>query len=328
MRLLTRSLAAVAVTAGALGLASAAYQTWGSTRDRRRYPPPGRMIDVGGRRIHLWIEGAGDPAVVVVPALGESCLDFAALLPALAAETRTVVFDRAGLGWSDPVRKPMAQLDAADDLRTALHQAGVEPPYVLVGHSMGGYVLRLFAAAYPGEVAGLVFVDSSHPEQHRIPGYHWKTVRYAAARRARWFGVRRLLVDLGLPSPRSSAVPAEYAAAWTALRLGDRQRRTSWWELALRAQIAAAVGERTGPLGSTPVTVLTCSKNDPYATTRKERALLRQHLQSWYPLQADLAALSTDSKHVVARRAGHYIHHHEPELVVEAILDMVRRVRP
>ncbi|MFD1547734.1 alpha/beta fold hydrolase [Nonomuraea guangzhouensis] len=328
MRLLRRALAAVTLTTAAAGIASAAYQTWGSQRDRRRYPPPGRMVDIGGRRIHLWEAGEGSPTVVIVPALGEPCLDFAPLLPDLASETATVVFDRAGLGWSDPAWSPMAHVDAAGDLHTALHRAGIEPPYILAGHSMGGWVLRLFASAYPDEVAGMVFIDSSHPDQaDRIRGYHWRTLKYAMMRRSKWYGVRRLLVDLGVASSPSYDGPAEYADARVALEFGDRQRRTSWWELALRVQIGAAVSRRAGTLGDIPVTVLTCSEDNPDATTEKERAYARWHFGVWYPLQADLASLSTDSKHIVAENAGHYIHHDQPELVVDAILDLVRRTR-
>jgi pimeloyl-ACP methyl ester carboxylesterase len=316
---LKRSLAAAAITATALGLVSATYQTWGSARDRRRYPPPGRMVDVGGRRIHLWTAGTGSPTIVLIPALGEPSLDLAPLLPKLASETTTVIFDRAGLGWSDPVRKPMAQLGAADDLHTALHNAGIAPPYILAGHSMGGYIARLFAAAYRDEAAGVVFIDSSHPDQHRqLPAYHWQTVKHSMLRRARWYGLRRLAADLGVKDLSEAWCPQEHQAAYVAQMLSDRRRRTDWWELALRAHIGAEVGRRTGLLGDIPLTVLTRARTDSEASVPFE---------VWFPLQQDLASLSTDSKHVVAERAGHYIHHDEPELVVEAILDIVRRTR-
>ncbi|MGW4412462.1 alpha/beta fold hydrolase [Nonomuraea sp. NPDC004702] len=269
----TKRLLTVAATAAAgLGLASAVYQTWGSARDRRRYQPPGRLVDIGGRRIHLWAEGEGGPAVVIVPALGETTYDFAPLLPELARETTAVIFDRAGLGYSDPVWNPMALMDAADDLRQALHRAGIEPPFILVGHSIGGFIVRLFATSYPGEVAGIVLVDSSHPDQDRIPGYHWRTVKYGARRRLQWFGVRRLAVELGFKDLRSAWWPPEYVDAAVAQLLADRRRRTSWWEWALRAQLGAAVRRRTGPLGDIPLTVLTCSEVGPDATTPEEIA--------------------------------------------------------
>ncbi|MFI7468655.1 alpha/beta fold hydrolase [Nonomuraea sp. NPDC049646] len=321
-----RSLAAATAAAG-LGLASAAYQTWGSARDRRRYQPPGRLVDIGGRRIHLWTEGEGGPAVVLVPALGETTYDLAPLLPELAQETTAVIFDRAGLGYSDPVWNPMALMDAADDLHQALHRAGIDPPFILVGHSIGGFIVRLFATSYPNEVSGIVLIDSSHPDQVRIPGYHWRTVKYGARRRLQWFGVRRLAVELGFKDLRSAWWPSEYADAAVAQLLADRRRRTSWWEWALRAQLGAAVRRRTGALGDIPLTVLTCSEVGPDATTPEEVAHQRGHFRDWYPLQQDLAALSTDSKHVVAENASHYIHHDQPELVVDAILDLARRAR-
>ncbi|MGA4992974.1 alpha/beta fold hydrolase [Nonomuraea bangladeshensis] len=156
------------------------------------------MVDIGDRRIHLWVEGEGRPPVVLIPALGDSSTELAVLLPKLAEETTTVVFDRAGLGWSDPVWNPLAHLDAAHDLHEALHRAGIAPPYVLAGHSLGGFVVYMFAA-YRDEVAGVVLLDASHPEQHRrLPGYHNYTIRNAARRRVRWFGLRRLARDVGL----------------------------------------------------------------------------------------------------------------------------------
>lgn len=277
------------------------------------------MVDVGGRRIHLWIEGEGEPAVVLIPACGESSIDFAALLPKLAGETRTVIFDRAGLGWSDPVWKPMAMLDAARDLHTALHRAGIAPPYILAGHSLGGFVVRLFCAAYPEEVADIVLIDSSHPgQQDVLPAYHWRTAKWTMLRRVQWFGLRRLAKDLGVTEPESGAVPPEHSDTAVALYLNDRRRRTSWWEVALRAQIGAEVRRRARPFGDIPLTVLTRARSDSEASVP---------FGVWYQLQADLAAQSTDSKHIVAERAGHYIHHDEPELVVETILDLVRRAR-
>lgn len=315
----TRSLTAAAITATTLAMASAMYQTWGSVRDRRRFPPPGHMMDVGGRRVHLWIEGEGGPAVVLVPGCGDSSINFATLLPSLARETKTVIFDRAGLGWSDAVWKPMAQLDAADDLRAALHQAGIDPPYVLVGHSMGGYIVRMFAAGYPDEVAGIVLVDSSHPAQHTtLPAYHWRTVKWAVLGRTQWFGIRRLFRDLGISRVDAGRVPSEFARAAVAFDLNDRQRRTAWWEAALRTPIALQVSRRSRSLGAIPLTVLTRAPGNAEASVPFE---------AWYKLQEDLATLSTNSKHVVAARAGHYIHHDEPELVTEAICDMVRRGR-
>ncbi|MFI6504936.1 alpha/beta fold hydrolase [Nonomuraea typhae] len=314
MALLKRSIAALGLTA----LASAGYQIWSSRQDRRRYPPPGRLVDVGGRRIHLLEAGSGAPTVVIVPALGTSSVEYAPLLPAVGREAATVVFDRAGLGWSDPVRlRPLALLDAAADLHTVLAMAGYGPPYILVGHSMGGYVVRLFAAAHPDEVAGVVLVDSSHHDQaSRYPDYHWKTVKAAAVDLARPYGVWRMAIAMGLADGPGHLV------------LGSRPRATSWWENALRARIGFEVGRRAPTLGDIPLTVVTCSERNPDNATPRQAADFSRHYRIWYPLQRDLLRLSSTSRHVVAENAGHYVHRSRPDVVARAILDHVKGAGP
>jgi pimeloyl-ACP methyl ester carboxylesterase len=154
--------------AGALGLAlgglaSAAYQTVADARDRRRYPPPGELVDIGGRRLHLWRAGEGGPAVVVAPSLGEPGHGWAEVQRLLAQHTTVVLYDRAGLGWSDPGPWPTGRRMVAD-LHALLEAAGIPPPYVLAGHSLGGLLMRWHQATHPDDVAGLALVDSSHPD--------------------------------------------------------------------------------------------------------------------------------------------------------------------
>ena len=162
MRLVTRAAAAAA----AAGVASFAYQTIAEARDRRRFPPPGRLVDIGGRRLHLVTAGEGSPAVVIIPALGESVLGWLHVLQGAAAETQACVYDRAEIGWSDPPPHWRRTPDImAADLHALLFAAGIPAPYVLVGHSIGGIVARRFYAQHPGMVAGMLLVDSSHEQQ-------------------------------------------------------------------------------------------------------------------------------------------------------------------
>jgi alpha/beta hydrolase fold len=121
-------------TLGAVGIASAAYQVAAEARDRRRFPPLGRLADVGGRYLHLLEAGTGSPAVIIVPALGGNVLDWLAFHRELARDMRVCVYDRAGFGWSDrPPRGRRTFDDMADELRQGLAGAGIGPPYVLVG---------------------------------------------------------------------------------------------------------------------------------------------------------------------------------------------------
>lgn len=308
-QLLARALL-VAATAGA---ASAVYQRAADVRDRRRFPPPGRLVPVGGdRRLHLYEVGEGTPAVVIVPALNGNILEWLHIVRELRPDTRVCVYDRAGIGWSDPPPPGRLTIPAmAADLYALLEASGVAPPYIVAGHSLGGVVARRFAADYPKQVCGLVLIDSSHDDQAtRLP---WRqgagaNLEFALRRQARILGARRLAAALGLAPDLAASVaveaPPEYAAAARAINLSTLSRRTTVAEMLLAAR------HRNQPpdLGSLPLTVLTS------ATTT---------LAVWPQLQAELAATSTASQHVHARHAGHNIHIDEPEAVVRAIRDMI-----
>lgn len=211
-----------AVVGGGAALASSLYQEAAAALDRRRFTPLGRMVSVNGRMAHLLEAGKG-PAVVIVPALGSGVLSWEQFQRDLAAEMRVVVYDRAGIGWSDPPGRGWRTCDdRAEELRGLLDAAGIEPPYVLLGHSMGGIYARRFAVRYPGAVAGMVLVDSSHENQANSRGlYGWPYGRSDYYKNAlKWqcyvLGVRRLRAGLGLlkelDDDTAEAVP-EHAAA-------------------------------------------------------------------------------------------------------------------
>src|SRR5882672_4112225 len=121
----------LAAGAAALGLASAAYQAAGESRDRRRQPPPGRLIDVGGHRLHIVCAGQGSPPVVIVPALGATAEDWREVQGRVATDTTVCVYDRAGLGYSESPRRHRTARRMAEELHALLHGAGIAPPYVL-----------------------------------------------------------------------------------------------------------------------------------------------------------------------------------------------------
>ncbi|MGH3401336.1 MAG: alpha/beta fold hydrolase [Streptosporangiaceae bacterium] len=309
-----------AAIVGAAALASAAYQETAAARDRRRFTPLGRLVSVGGRRLHVLEEGHGPPTIVVVPALGEGVLSWVRVQRELAAEVRVVLYDRAGIGWSDPPRRGRRTSDGvAEDLRALLAAAGIEPPYVLVAHSLGGIFARRFAARYPGTVAGLVLVDSSHEEQASRRGVHgWPHGRSSCFKNAwQWqryvLGARRLAAGLGLlheldADTAQDALP-EHAGAYRAMMLSSRERRAVVREILMMARLS----EPPRPLESIPLTVITAG---------------RQQIPGWREMQDELAALSADSTHLVAEGAGHYVHLEAPEVVIQAIRDMASKVGP
>ncbi len=125
------------------GVGGVAYQTAASAVDARRYPPLGRLVDVGGHRLHVHCVGEGSPTVVMDAGLSMFCLDWIVVQREVAKFTRACVYDRAGSGWSDPYLRRRTSLDMARELRVLLKNGGIDGPYVMVGHSFGGYTVRL-----------------------------------------------------------------------------------------------------------------------------------------------------------------------------------------
>lgn len=313
--------AAAAVTA----VASAAYQAAGEARDRRRNQPAGRLVEVGGRQVHLRCSGSGTPSVVIVPALGACVGDWLTVQDRLAASTTVCVYDRPGLGWSDADPAWPTAGGMARGLRGLLDAAGVCPPFVLAGHSMGGLVVRVFASMYSCDVAGVALIDASHPQQgarlpaislHDRPGGKLLAV---AREFARPLGLRRLRRDLARPRGGGGRRSADLSSA---------ERRASAKELLSFGRICREAGLIAGDLGDLPLTVITSSEHHPGLpqASRQQQARSRFY-PAWAELQSENAALSADSVHIVAPNAGHHVQRDDPELVITALADLVQRAR-
>jgi pimeloyl-ACP methyl ester carboxylesterase len=267
-------------------------------------PVPGfASVDIGGRSLRYKCIGSGTPTVIIEPGGGVSVetvmswnlsRGWPAVIPAVAKETRVCAYDRAGLGRSDKASLPRTSRDVAKDLHALLEKAGIAPPYVLAGQSFGGMNARMFTHLYPEAVAGVVLIDSSHPDA------------YAELAKV-------------LPEPRREDKNYELIKGW---REGpDLSGSREWIDL----KANAALIRITGHLGDRPLIVLTQSPqwNDPYAPDELEPVIDAVGER----LQKGLADLSTRSKFIVASKAGHNIQADEPQLVIDAILDVVKQVR-
>ncbi|HKI01084.1 MAG TPA: alpha/beta hydrolase [Thermoanaerobaculia bacterium] len=287
-------------------------------------PPPGRLIDVGGFRVHLACEGEGRPAVVLDAGSGDAWLTWFQVQPALAKVTRVCSYDRAGIGYSDPGPRPRSRRRIVEELRTLLHRAGVPPPYVLVGHSFGGLDARLYAGLHPREVAGLVLLDSSHED-------HWAHApREFKERHSRQIEEERLLAEKaerGEPMPRILTIPE---LPWRARRqLGAVSRRPAWYRASYDELLIADASPRE--FAAVPrtldVPLLVLSAGERQRPPDRPLELHERWVRVAAELQNDLAARSPRSRHLTVEGAGHSIHRDRPDVVIRELTTFVSNLR-
>jgi len=276
--------------------------------------PPGRLVDIGTHRLHIFCLGTGGPTVVIDSGLGGSSLEWIKVQKSLAPQVRVCSYDRAGYGWSDPGPLPRTSSRIVDELFTLLKKADVPGPYVLVGHSFGGYTMQLFANRYPAETAGLVLVDSSHPEQFERFLAPPIGVNLAPSGRNR--------VMMLSPSPPVPAnLPDEVKSRIQAFNLRGTTRTAMGNEL-LDFRLSAQQVRDAGVLPDVPRVVLTRGKRVWPRTERGQRME-----QLWAQLQNELASRTKHATHIVAQRSGHYVHLDEPLLVAASVRRVVELVR-
>ena len=327
-----------------LPLSGFLYQAAGSARDQRKFPPPGLLVDIAGPRLHLRLHlvdaGQGSPIVIFESGIAASSLNWTAIQTEVARFTRACTYDRAWLGWSDPAPEPRVTSRLVQELHSLLAAARVPAPYVLIGHSFGGLLVQAYAVAHPDQVAGLVLIDP-------LPASEWAHASGERLRILRW-GIRlsrrgALLARLGVVRisltllsggrrwiPKLVARLSSGRAEFTLSRLvGEVQKmppevwpmvQAHWCQpqaflgmakyfeaLPESAEQAAALGD----LPLIPVTILSAANSTP--AQRAERDAM--------------ASRSPHGKHSTVRDSGHWIHLDQPEVVIEAIREMVEVVR-
>jgi pimeloyl-ACP methyl ester carboxylesterase len=316
LRTLARAAFGAVSLMAAIAAFGATYEMIAGSKDLSIYPPAGRLVDVGGYRMHLDCRGEGSPAVVMDAGLGGSSLDWSLVQTDIARTTQVCSYDRAGMGWSDASLLPRTPLHIAAELHLLLANAGVPGPYVLAGHSLAGKNVRMFALAHPDEVAGMVLVDArselidtltpkAEADAFRV-GIRMQGALYSLARR---FGVARafgaLLVDQPLVSPNIAAEMVLLQTRSAAIV------ETTKEGLARSADDMALAGST---LGSMPLVVIAAKASMAY-------------IPNWPTAQRELAALSTRGRLVVADKSSHAIHLDQPGIVIDGIAEVLAKVR-
>lgn len=291
-------------------LASFAFQQWTDADFVAHHPAPGSFVEVDGRRVHYQVSGEGKITFVLEAGLGDYSAGWGNLESRLAGIERVFVYDRAGLGWSEKSAQPRTVEQIVTELHRTLAEAHIPKPYILVGHSFGGLIQTRYAMRYPDEVAGLLLIDPSHPDQ---------MARLPSPPAAAFFFMKQLswMAPLGIPQlMRRSSDPARNQTSYF---------QTSGAEMREFVKSASAASKTPINLGRIPIYVLTAEE---IRFSNKSEAENARIAGIWRALHEELVAASTSPirKHIVVAGASHQIHRSHPEVLINAARELVERL--
>ncbi len=300
------------------------------------YAEPGQLIDIGGRRINLLCSGSGGPAVILMAGLFSWSPVWYKTQPVIAETTRVCTFDRASYGFSDPAPRPQIVSDVVDDLHAALKAAAIPAPYVLVGHSLGGIEARLYAQRWPGEVAGMVLVDTSPANEGLLdetqPGFdeaidreHWASDKLRCALLASNGPLKPSAPEFKSCSvPLPGDTPAAFRRIWPTFFTAEHAVAQVSLMSSLYTHRYESVDHRR--LGAMPLIVL--SPEDSWGDgTRATERFWQTYKPVWYAKHEALAKLSSRGVHRIINGSGHEIQLDKPQAVVDAVDEVLRQIR-
>jgi pimeloyl-ACP methyl ester carboxylesterase len=295
-------------------LLGAIYESVAEAIDARNYPPSGQMVDMGGYHLHIHCTGTGSPTVVIDAGWGDWSAKWNWVQPEVAKTTQVCTYDRAGMGYSEAGPLPRNVKQFAKELHTLLHQANIPVPYVLVGHSLGGLSMRVFAHDYAADVAGIVLIESMSPAQFSQSPTDKKPQQTL---QSRGFSIPSALARIGLarlfaePLGLKPALPLKAQKAFTALSVTPRSVQ-AWADEGSGMQESGVQARAVKSFGSLPLIVLS-------------RGL---DLDSdWQRMQSELLQLSSNRQQLLAEKSGHNLEIDQPEAAIAAIVKMVKQLR-
>jgi pimeloyl-ACP methyl ester carboxylesterase len=292
----------------------------------QQFTPPGRLIDIGGRRLHLNCTGRGTPTVVLMAGGGAFSIDWALVQPSVAEGTRVCSYDRAGLAWSDPGPADETVEQTVSDLHRVLKNSREKGPYVLVGASVGGIYIQAYEREFPKEVAGLVFSNSSNRIGRMVkgkPGLIWELTEEQISSTFPLAASDKDSAPVSEDEPFDRLLPdLRKVRLWLDINLWQRWEPTKEkpdstlsWRKEFLKEFAETDG-RKYPLRSLPVVVISSEPTAPESTVRAHDEAAPR-----------LDFLSSNSLHVTATGSGHEIHLYKPDIVIETLAKAVRAIR-
>ncbi|MFO0699536.1 MAG: alpha/beta hydrolase [Nitrospira sp.] len=313
-------------------LAGVIYEQIGKQHAAQDYPPPGQLVDISGRRLHVDCRGHGIPTV-----LFESGLDINGALswslvhqPIADRVTRACAYSRAGILWSEPHDGPQNGISVVEDLHAALEKSGEQGPFVLVGHSLGGPYIMTYAKYFGADVAGVVFVDASHPDQVQrfkalnVPESSAQLYLFKVGAALNWTGIVRAVAPLYGRVPHQPEHDDLIVKAYVSTSLGAVLNEQD----ALEQTFTEAGTFRE--LGDRPLVVLTAMKTlapEVLAELHWSETQAGMVQEAWKQMHDEQAAWSSNSQHQLVPDSGHFIQYDRPDLVIAAVQSVVESVR-
>lgn len=280
-----------------------------------KYKAPGEKISVGSHHLHAIVTGSSTsnlPTILLEAGMGGCALDWSLVQPALAKHTKVLSYDRAGFGWSTtPISEPTCE-GYVRDLRELLTQLELEPPYILVGHSYGGMIMRLFASKYPEEVSGIILVDSTH--EQRFIESTFNQIRYEERlRHLRRLRMGYLLSPIGLPRLLKQPIGAKRLpppVQRTVNTLGYRNNayKAAYLESLCTIESALQLIESEPLVSELPIIVLSAGRQN----------------EDWQQSQKNLLQLTAKTRQIIVTDSWHSIQLYQPQAVIDSVLNLLR----
>lgn len=309
LRLLRYTLLAEFLALVVLCIVGYVYEHRAEARDAKLHPPPGRLIDIGGYRLHLNCTGEGGSTVVLEYGLEGSYLDWHRVQPEIAQFARVCSYDRAGYGWSDPSPQDRVPSAMAEELHALLRAAGEKPPYIVVGHSYGSLIAQMFAHRFPQETSGLVLVD----------GFILRSEPWFPASYKLWLRFMQWTTPLGLPRWRGWCGGARGELRGEAEAANCRSRvYAAYYQEHSQLAVGGAEVRAIRSLGDVPLIVVS---RDPAVTHEAEKG---GHAED----EIETARLSSNGRLVIAKGSGHNVPEDRPDVIIEAVRDLVSARAP